>query len=81
MDLDQFLREASDAMDDQEKLTQFVRAKVTFAIERFLNYLPRMSIREFIRTLTCIFSFCTTFHCASHFAVPKLYSILSRGKA
>jgi hypothetical protein len=44
VDLDQFLKEASDAMDDQERLAQFCRAKVTFAIERFLNYLPRMSI-------------------------------------
>jgi hypothetical protein len=36
VDLDEFLREASDAIDDPEKLTQFIREKVTVAIERFL---------------------------------------------
>jgi hypothetical protein len=36
VDLDEFLREASDAIDDPEKLTQFIREKATVAIERFL---------------------------------------------
>jgi hypothetical protein len=36
VDLDEFLKEASDAMDDPELLSQFVREKATIAIERFL---------------------------------------------
>lgn len=36
VDLDQFLKEASDALDDSELLTQFIRDKATIAIERFL---------------------------------------------
>jgi len=36
VDLDMFLKEASEALDDPEKLSQFVREKVTIAIERFL---------------------------------------------
>jgi hypothetical protein len=44
VDFDQFLKEASDAMDDAEAISQFLREKATLAIERFLNYLPKMSI-------------------------------------
>jgi hypothetical protein len=36
VDLDEFLREASEAVDDPEKLLQFIREKATVAIERFL---------------------------------------------
>ncbi|KAL7560709.1 hypothetical protein ACA910_021439 [Epithemia clementina (nom. ined.)] len=59
VDLDEFLREASEAMEDEEKLNEFIREKATIAIERFLNYLPRMSIpvekRELMEgwVLTC----------------------------
>lgn len=44
VDLDEFLREASDAMDDPEKLTHFIREKATIAVQRFLDWLPRISI-------------------------------------
>ena len=59
VDLDQFLRDASHAMEDEDKLNEFIREKTTVAIERFLNYLPRMSIpvekRELMEgwVLTC----------------------------
>ena len=59
VDLDEFLREASEAMEDEVKLNEFIREKATIAIERFLNYLPRMSIpvekRELMEgwVLTC----------------------------
>ena len=36
VDLDQILKEASDALDDPELLAQFIREKATVAIERFL---------------------------------------------
>jgi hypothetical protein len=36
VDLDEFLKEASDALDDPEHLSNFIREKVTIAIERFL---------------------------------------------
>jgi hypothetical protein len=36
VNLDEFLKEASAAIDDQESLAQFFREKVTIAIERFL---------------------------------------------
>jgi hypothetical protein len=38
VDVDQFIREASAAIDDPDTLSQFLREKVTIAIERFLNY-------------------------------------------
>ena len=44
VNLDEFLKEASEAIDDPDKLAQFVREKATIAVERFLNYLPKMSI-------------------------------------
>lgn len=44
VDLDEFLKEASDAMDDPDKLTQFIREKATIAVQRFLDWLPRISI-------------------------------------
>lgn len=44
MNLDEFLKEISEAIDDPEKLSQYVREKATIGIERFLNYLPKMSI-------------------------------------
>jgi hypothetical protein len=36
VNLDEFLKEASAAIDDHETLSQFFREKVTIAIERFL---------------------------------------------
>ena len=36
VDLDEFLKEASDAIEDAEKLSDFIREKATVAIERFL---------------------------------------------
>lgn len=44
VDLDEFLKEASSAMDDPDKLTQFIREKATVAVQRFLDWLPRISI-------------------------------------
>jgi len=36
VNLDEFLREMSDAIDDPEKLSQYIREKATIAVERFL---------------------------------------------
>ena len=44
VNLDEFLKEASDAIVDADRFTDFVREKATVAIERFLDYLPKMSI-------------------------------------
>jgi hypothetical protein len=44
VDIDEFLKEASDAVEDPEKLSEFIKEKATIAIERFLDYLPKMSI-------------------------------------
>jgi hypothetical protein len=44
VDFDDFLREASDAIGDADKFSDFIRVKTTIAIERFLEYLPKMSI-------------------------------------
>ena len=44
VDLEQFLKEASRAIDDPDALTAFLKEKSTVAIERFLDYLPKMSI-------------------------------------
>jgi hypothetical protein len=44
VNLDKFLKEASDAIVDADRFTDFVREKATVAIERFLDYLPKMSI-------------------------------------
>jgi len=44
VDIDELFREASEAFVDAEKLPVFIREKSTLAIERFLDYLPKMSI-------------------------------------
>jgi hypothetical protein len=44
VNLDEFLKEASGAIVDSDRFTDFVREKATVAIERFLDYLPKMSI-------------------------------------
>jgi len=44
VDLDEFLKEASEALADADNLASFLREKSTKAIERFLDYLPKMSI-------------------------------------
>ena len=36
VNVDEFLKEASNAIDDPEKLFQYIREKATIAIERFL---------------------------------------------
>jgi hypothetical protein len=36
VDVDEFLKEASEAIDDPETLAQFLREKATIAVERFL---------------------------------------------
>ena len=36
VNLDEFLRETSDALDDPDKFSQYIREKATVAIERFL---------------------------------------------
>jgi hypothetical protein len=41
VDVDEFLKEGVEAMEDPEKLSQFIREKSTIAIERFLvSFLP-----------------------------------------
>lgn len=44
VDLEEFLKEASDAIVDADVFADFVREKATVAVERFLDYLPKMSI-------------------------------------
>ena len=44
VDMDELLREASEAMVDSDRLANFIRDKSTIAIQRFLDYLPKMSI-------------------------------------
>jgi hypothetical protein len=44
VNLDEFLKEASSALDDPDKLTEFFREKATIAVQRFLDWLPRISI-------------------------------------
>lgn len=44
VDLDQFLKDASKALDDPDALASFLKEKATIAVERFLNYLPKLSI-------------------------------------
>jgi hypothetical protein len=36
VDLDEFLKEAADAIEDADKLSEFIREKTIIAIERFL---------------------------------------------
>jgi len=40
----QFLKEAADALVDADRFPFFLREKITFAVSRFLDYLPKMSI-------------------------------------
>jgi hypothetical protein len=40
VNVSEFLREASSAIDDPEKLSQYIREKATIAIERFLVSIP-----------------------------------------
>ena len=40
----QFLKEAADALVDADRFPVFLREKITFAVSRFLDYLPKMSI-------------------------------------
>ena len=44
VDVNEFLKEVAAAIEDPEKLSNFLREKATTTVERFLNYLPRMSI-------------------------------------
>ena len=44
VDIDEFLKEASEAIVYADRLADFIREKSTIAIRRFLDYLPRMSI-------------------------------------
>ena len=41
VDIDEFLKEAAMAIDDAEKLSEFIREKATIAIERFLVSLKK----------------------------------------
>lgn len=43
VDIDEFLKEAAMAIDDAEKLSEFIREKATIAIERFLVSLELLS--------------------------------------
>ena len=55
----EFVKEASIALEDEEMLREFIKEKATIAVERFLDYLPKMSIPVEKRdlgegwTLTC----------------------------
>lgn len=44
VELDKLLKEASEAIEDADKLAAFIREKAATAIERFLAYLPKLSI-------------------------------------
>eukprot|EP00546_Thalassionema_frauenfeldii_P003631 CAMPEP_0178935276 /NCGR_PEP_ID=MMETSP0786-20121207/24431_1 /TAXON_ID=186022 /ORGANISM="Thalassionema frauenfeldii, Strain CCMP 1798" /LENGTH=1600 /DNA_ID=CAMNT_0020613357 /DNA_START=111 /DNA_END=4914 /DNA_ORIENTATION=+ len=44
VNLDEFLREASNAITDSDRLAEFIQEKTSLAIQRFLNYLPKMAI-------------------------------------
>ncbi|CAB9505879.1 expressed unknown protein [Seminavis robusta] len=44
VEIDKLLREASEAIDDADKLADFIREKASTAIERFVAYLPKLSI-------------------------------------
>lgn len=44
VDIDAILKDVSSAIEDPSRLSSFIREKSTIAIERFLNYLPKMSI-------------------------------------
>lgn len=59
INVDQFVKEASLALEDEDMLRDFIKEKATTAVERFLDYLPKMSIPVEKRdlgegwTLTC----------------------------
>lgn len=44
VDIDKFLKEASDAIVDGDLLSAFIREKSAIGIRKFLDYLPKMSI-------------------------------------
>ncbi|KAI2501154.1 hypothetical protein MHU86_13300 [Fragilaria crotonensis] len=44
LDIDKFVKEASAAMTDAHRLSKFIRDKSAIAMQRFLDYLPKMSI-------------------------------------
>ncbi len=44
VDIDKFVKEASAAMTDSHRLSKFIRDKSAIAMQRFLDYLPKMSI-------------------------------------
>ena len=48
VDLDKFLNEASEAMDNPEVFSQFLREKATIAIERFLVSLLLPLLNKFV---------------------------------
>ena len=43
LDIDSFLKEASEAIDDPDRLAEFIQEKATVAVERFLVRLLRTS--------------------------------------
>lgn len=44
LNIDEFVKEASVALEDDNLLRQFIKEKATIAIERFLDYIPKLSI-------------------------------------
>ncbi|GKY95686.1 hypothetical protein MPSEU_000529600 [Mayamaea pseudoterrestris] len=44
VNVDEFVKGASKALDDPDALAGFLKQKTSIAVERFLNYLPRLSI-------------------------------------
>ena len=44
VDVDEFVKEASVALEDDNLLRQFIREKATIMVERLLDYLPKLSI-------------------------------------
>ena len=59
LNVDEFVKEASSALDDEGKLREFIKEKATIMVERFLDYLPKIAIPVEKRdlgegwTLTC----------------------------
>ncbi len=44
VNIDEFVKEASGALEDEALLREFIKEKATIAIERLLDYIPKMSI-------------------------------------
>ncbi|KAL3918254.1 MAG: hypothetical protein SGILL_004325, partial [Bacillariaceae sp.] len=44
INIDEFIKEASVALEDEALLRDFIKEKAKIAIERFLDYIPKMSI-------------------------------------